>query len=180
MKIIISLFLSLVNSFSNVDSDKAVNIANNENNKIGSSYIIVDGYEYNWTTKYDKYFKEAGNKYNVDWKLLKAICVIESDFDIYSKSSAGCIGLMQVHPVHWQGCSYEPKQNILKGAQIYDWGRKTIENVSPITKSNKEALRKYALLVYNHGISFYHKKHWPNYAYYTRTMKIYNYITTIS
>lgn len=72
-------------------------------------------------TKYDEYFKEAANKYNVSESLLKAIAKAESNFNPKDVSSAGAIGIMQLMPgtAKELGVSnpYDPKQNIMGGAK---------------------------------------------------------------
>lgn len=61
-------------------------------------------------------FVEAGEKYNVSWAILAAICKIESTFGTYpngSVSSAGAVGLMQFMPTTWSGHSnpYLPRND---------------------------------------------------------------------
>lgn len=72
-------------------------------------------------TKYDEYFKEAAQKYDVSESLLKAIAKAESNFNPNDVSSAGAIGIMQLMPETAKelGVSdpYDPKENILGGAK---------------------------------------------------------------
>ncbi len=73
------------------------------------------------TTKYDRYFKTAADKYNVSESLLKAIARAESNFNAKSTSGAGAMGVMQLMPETAKGLgvtdAYDPEQNIMGGAK---------------------------------------------------------------
>lgn len=74
------------------------------------------------TSKYDDLLSEAGRKYGVDPRLLKAIMKQESKGDPYAISRAGARGLMQIIPSNFKSTGIsdwtDPRQNIFAGAQI--------------------------------------------------------------
>lgn len=47
---------------------------------------------------FDKYFRKAGRRHKVDWRLLAAMAYAESHFRADAVSSRGAVGLMQVMP----------------------------------------------------------------------------------
>ncbi|HHD7488906.1 TPA: lytic transglycosylase domain-containing protein [Klebsiella oxytoca] len=74
------------------------------------------------TSQYDDLLSEAGSKYGVDPRLLKAIMKQESAGDPYAISRAGARGLMQIMPSNFKSTGItdwtDPRQNIYAGAQI--------------------------------------------------------------
>ncbi|MDQ4328791.1 lytic transglycosylase domain-containing protein [Klebsiella michiganensis] len=74
------------------------------------------------TSQYDDLLSEAGSKYGVDPRLLKAIMKQESAGDPYAISRAGARGLMQIMPSNFKATGItdwtDPRQNIFAGAQI--------------------------------------------------------------
>lgn len=74
------------------------------------------------TSQYDDLLSEAGRKYGVDPRLLKAIMKQESAGDPYAISRAGARGLMQIMPSNFKSTGVtdwtDPRQNIFAGAQI--------------------------------------------------------------
>ena len=74
------------------------------------------------TSQYDDLLTEAGRKYGVDPRLLKAIMKQESKGDPYAISRAGARGLMQIIPSNFKSTGItdwtDPRQNIFAGAQI--------------------------------------------------------------
>lgn len=74
------------------------------------------------TSQYDDLLSEAGRKYGVDPRLLKAIMKQESAGDPYAVSRAGARGLMQIMPSNFKSTGItdwtDPRQNIFAGAQI--------------------------------------------------------------
>ncbi|WP_411197241.1 lytic transglycosylase domain-containing protein [Klebsiella variicola] len=74
------------------------------------------------TSQYDDLLSEAGRKYGVDPRLLKAIMKQESAGDPYVISRAGASGLMQIMPSNFKSTGItdwaDPRQNIFAGAQI--------------------------------------------------------------
>lgn len=74
------------------------------------------------TSQYYDLLSEAGRKYGVDPRLLKAIMKQESAGDPYAISRAGARGLMQIMPSNFKSTGVtdwtDPRQNIFAGAQI--------------------------------------------------------------
>ncbi|EOF4706166.1 lytic transglycosylase domain-containing protein [Klebsiella oxytoca] len=74
------------------------------------------------TSQYDDLLSEAGRKYGVDPRLLKAIMKQESRGDPYAISRADARGLMQIMPSNFKSTGItdwtDPRQNIFAGAQI--------------------------------------------------------------
>ncbi|QJB22085.1 putative transglycosylase [Xanthomonas phage FoX6] len=73
-------------------------------------------------TKFDKYFKQASEKYNLPVDLLKAHAKVESNFDPKATSSVGAQGIMQVMPANFKALGikngYDPEQNIMGAAKL--------------------------------------------------------------
>lgn len=59
---------------------------------------------------FDNIFKEAGNKYGFDWRLLAAVAYVESHFKADTRSWAGALGLMQVMPRTARSMGYSPDE----------------------------------------------------------------------
>ncbi|WP_392441027.1 transglycosylase SLT domain-containing protein [Edwardsiella piscicida] len=77
---------------------------------------------YNQGSQYDDLLNEAGRKYNVDPRLLRAIMTQESGGNPQAVSRAGAKGLMQIMPSNFKSTGVtdwsDPRQNIMAGAQI--------------------------------------------------------------
>lgn len=77
---------------------------------------------YHQGDKYDTILNEAGEKYGVDPRLLKAVMTQESHGDPSAVSSSDARGLMQVIPSNFKATGItdwkDPRQNIMAGAQI--------------------------------------------------------------
>lgn len=61
-------------------------------------------------SEFDDIFKNAGQKYGFDWRLLAAIAYVESHFHADSRSWAGALGLMQVMPRTATSMGYTPDE----------------------------------------------------------------------
>ncbi len=74
------------------------------------------------TYNLDDIFKEAAEKYNVSYDLLKAIAYNESRFQADATSSTGAMGIMQLMPSTAAAMgvqdAYDPYQNIMGGAKL--------------------------------------------------------------
>ncbi len=83
----------------------------------GNNYV-----PYQQNGKYDPILDEAGKKYGVDPRLLKAIMTQESGGNPQAISRAGAKGLMQIMPSNFKSTGVtdwsDPYQNIMAGAQI--------------------------------------------------------------
>lgn len=73
------------------------------------------------TDAYDAYFKEASQKYNVDFNLLKAVGMTESSLNPSAESKSGAKGIMQIMPSTFKSLSdgdiWDAKTNIDAGAK---------------------------------------------------------------
>lgn len=69
----------------------------------------------------DAIFERAGQKYNINPNLLKAVAKAESNFRADATSRAGAMGIMQLMPGTARGLgvenAYDPEQNIMGGAK---------------------------------------------------------------
>lgn len=69
----------------------------------------------------DAIFQKAADTYNVPVSLLKAMAKAESNFNIYSVSSCGAQGIMQLMPATQKALGvtdpFDPEQNIMGGAK---------------------------------------------------------------
>ena len=96
-------------------------------------------------TELNEIFHEAGEKYNVSPKLLKAIGKVESGFNPRAVSPAGAKGIMQLMPVNIKAAGvtdpFDARQNIMAGAK----------EISGYLKKYKGNL-DLALAAYNAGI----------------------------
>lgn len=74
------------------------------------------------TYNLDDIFREASEKYNVSYDLLKAIAYTESRFQADATSSSGAMGIMQLMPSTASSLgvtdAYDPYQNIMGGAKL--------------------------------------------------------------
>lgn len=102
---------------------------------------------------WDKYFKEYGTKYKLDWRLLASISFHESSFDPEVKSWAGAGGLMGIMPATARALGvgkedlYIPEVNVELGAKYL---RELINLFSTIEDENERI--KLALASYNGGM----------------------------
>ncbi|MBR5106335.1 MAG: transglycosylase SLT domain-containing protein [Alistipes sp.] len=105
-------------------------------------------------SQYDALFKDMGEKYKLDWRLLAAIARAESVFRFDAISPAGAIGLMQIMPFVAQNMGYErselfdPRTNVEIAAQLL------LENKSMLNLSqevSEEEQLRFLLACYNAG-----------------------------
>ena len=72
-------------------------------------------------TRYDTYIREAAQLYQLPEALLRAVIKQESDFNAWSVSNSGALGLMQLLPTTAQSMTvtdpFDPRQNVLGGAR---------------------------------------------------------------
>ncbi len=118
-------------------------------NQASLQYIISAGQISHW----DRYFKEYGEKYKLDWRLLASISFHESTFDPEVKSWAGAGGLMGIMPATARSMGvnsvdlFVPEINIELGAKYL---RSLIDLLSSV--EDEEERIKLALASYNGGI----------------------------
>ena len=111
-------------------------------------------------------FQIAGSRYGVDWKLAKAVAIVESELLPRAISHRGAIGIMQIHPslAYWYRISkkllFDPYINIHIGTSY----------LSLLTK--RYGLRP-GLQMYNLGETKYHNRK-RNIGYYNRVLKEYH------
>jgi membrane-bound lytic murein transglycosylase MltF len=72
--------------------------------------------------RFEPVFREAGQRYGFDWRLLAAQAIQESGLDPQRRSAAGAIGLMQLMPATAEAMSYQgdltdPEGNVLTAAK---------------------------------------------------------------
>lgn len=71
--------------------------------------------------QYDPIIKEASQKYDVPFSLLKAMIKVESGFDPNAVSRKGAVGLMQIMPENHRRLNiidpYDPRENIMGGSR---------------------------------------------------------------
>ncbi len=72
-------------------------------------------------TRYDAYIREAASLYQIPEELVRAVILVESNYDPRAVSRAGAIGLMQLMPPTAATMLvediYDPRQNILGGTR---------------------------------------------------------------
>lgn len=105
---------STVNTQKNINSTSDVSFDN---------YLTAETEKLNETSyNLDDIFKEASEKYNVSYDLLKAIAYNESGFKADATSQAGAMGIMQLMPSTAKAMgvtdAYDPYQNIMGGAKL--------------------------------------------------------------
>ncbi|VTN15521.1 Endo-type membrane-bound lytic murein transglycosylase A precursor [Raoultella terrigena] len=75
------------------------------------------------TSQYDDLLSEAGGKYGVDPRLLKAIMKQESRGDPYAISRAGARGLMQIIPSNFKSTGItdwtDPRRTFLQARRLW-------------------------------------------------------------
>ncbi|MBW2108547.1 MAG: lytic transglycosylase domain-containing protein [Deltaproteobacteria bacterium] len=74
-------------------------------------------------SRYDRYVREAAERFDVPFSLIKAIIRAESDFDARAVSASGARGLMQIMPetardLGIRDC-FDPRDNILGGVRYF-------------------------------------------------------------
>ena len=71
--------------------------------------------------RYDPYIREAAQLYQIPEALIRAVIKQESDFNAWSVSSSGALGLMQMLPSTAQSMTvtdpFDPRQNVLGGTR---------------------------------------------------------------
>lgn len=101
---------SQAQSASNINFDNLLTVETDKLNQQTVTYNL------------DDIFKEAAEKYNVSYDLLKAIAYNESRFQVNATSSVGAMGIMQLMPSTASAMgvqdAYDPYQNIMGGAKL--------------------------------------------------------------
>lgn len=101
---------SQTQSASNINFDNLLTVETDKLNQQTVTYNL------------DDIFKEAAEKYNVPYDLLKAIAYNESRFQADATSSVGAMGIMQLMPSTASAMgvqdAYDPYQNIMGGAKL--------------------------------------------------------------
>jgi membrane-bound lytic murein transglycosylase F len=103
-------------------------------------------------SEYDDLIRELSARHNWDWRLVAAIIMQESRFELYAESWAGAMGLMQLMPRTAEQYGVEdiinPRENIRGGLEFLTW----LNNIfNPIIEDENERL-KFVLASYNVGI----------------------------
>ena len=92
-----------------------------ENNVPEFSEVLTQTSQGRGNIDLDAIFEAAGFKYNISPHLLKAVAKVESGFQVFAKSHAGAMGIMQLMPGTASGLGvtdpYDPEQNIMGGAK---------------------------------------------------------------
>jgi soluble lytic murein transglycosylase-like protein len=74
-----------------------------------------------FANKYDTIAKEAARRHGVDFRLVKAIMKVESNFNPQAVSKAGAKGLMQIMPENFRALRinnpFDPWENIMGGTR---------------------------------------------------------------
>ncbi len=72
-------------------------------------------------TRYDPFIREAAQLYQIPEALIRAVIKQESDFNAWSVSSSGALGLMQMLPATAQSMTvtdpFDPRQSVLGGTR---------------------------------------------------------------
>ncbi len=81
----------------------------------------VPEWELPGSSAYDRYIRQAADRYNIDSRLIKAVIRIESGFDRKAVSRHGAQGLMQLMPATSRELQvrdpFDPRQNINGGTR---------------------------------------------------------------
>lgn len=102
---------------------------------------------------FDSYFKECGEEFGIDWRLLASVSFQESNFEAEVKSWAGAGGLMGLMPSTAKAYGlepdevFDPEKNIRAGAEYL----KKLLHIFRRIKNQEERIRM-ALAAYNGGI----------------------------
>jgi len=99
---------------------------------------------------YDELFKKNARSTGLDWRLLAAVCHVESGFDPKAESGAGARGLMQLMPSTARSLGvtdvFSPEQNIEGGARLL---QRLLSHFKDIGEGAERT--KFALASYNGG-----------------------------
>ena len=102
---------------------------------------------------YDVYFKQYGEQYSIDWRLLASVSYQESTFNPEGRSWAGATGLMGLMPATAASLGLvgdellQPASNISTGAEYL---RRLLDNFRGVNAPDERV--KMALAAYNGGI----------------------------
>ncbi len=120
--------------------------------------FVKNGYllPYKSASPIDYIFKEVGDTYNIDWKLLSSIAHYESHFNNNAKSNYGAIGIMQIRPNSAKSVGMNPdslsdmKYNVEVSAKLLD----NLRTIMKYPQSDKLTNDQIAILLgmYNAGI----------------------------
>lgn len=149
--IISAIFLIGCNKFLKIQQTSQTNYFSQKN--------IIEKRLYNW----NKFIKEASEKYKVDEKLIKSIIYAESSGNPHAKSSSNAIGLMQIKPsaaglevYRLYGKKgqpsiqelYNPQENINIGTAYINFLEKKLTSIK-----NKDVMRCAIIVSYVNGMS---------------------------
>ena len=111
-------------------------------------------------------FQIAGARYGVDWKLAKAVAIVESELNPQAISHKGAIGIMQIHPglANWYKISKKLLFNQYVNIHI---------GTSYLSLLTKRYGLKPGLQMYNLGETKYHNRK-RSIGYYNRVLKGYH------
>ena len=101
---------------------EATAIGNPAENEISEfSEVLAKTSQNSISIDLDAIFNAAGQRFGISPDLLKAVAKAESGFQVYAKSPAGAMGIMQLMPETASGLGvtdpYDPVQNIMGGAK---------------------------------------------------------------
>ncbi len=104
-------------------------------------------------SSYDIYFKQYGQQYEIDWRLLAAVAYQESTFNPEGNSWAGAVGLMGLMPATALSLGLEEEQLLDPGKNI-GTGAEYLRDLLDIFRVVKQPMErlKMALAAYNGGI----------------------------
>lgn len=102
--------------------------------------------------KYERYFKEAGKKYDIPWQILAAVSYKESHWNPLATSPTGVRGMMMLtnSTAEYMGISdrLNPKESIFGGAKYLNY----LIKLMPDELQHYKQRYKYAMVAYNIGI----------------------------
>lgn len=104
------------------------------------------------TMTYAQMFREVGQRYDLNWRMLAAQAYVESSFDPLALGSHGDLGLMQIRPSTWREWApavtaadpFDSYSNVLVAAVYLDYLRTTLSK-----QGHSE--REWMLVAYNWG-----------------------------